>query len=107
MGRWCRLSLVLDYSRRDWLPSGELEVDLTILKDALPGFLEVVESHGPSSLATEARELSETDDQILAERLMTYWHNPSDIQFFEKAFLQPYLRWLAQTGARPLGREVP
>jgi hypothetical protein len=38
---------------------------------------------------------------------MTYWHNPSDIQFFEKALLQPYLRWVAEDwGPRPVGREV-
>jgi len=39
-----------------------------------------------------------------AERLMMYWGNSSDIQFFEKAVLQPYLRWVADTGARPVGR---
>jgi FdhE protein len=35
-----------------------------------------------------------------------YWGNASDIQFFEKAILQPYLRWVADTGARPAGREA-
>jgi FdhE protein len=29
---------------------------------------------------------------------MTYWRDASDTQFFEKAFLQPYLKWLAETG---------
>src|SRR5713226_8877393 len=88
-------------SRKDWLPSGDLEGDLPVVCVALPALLKAVESHGPAPLAAEAHDLSETDSQVLAERLMTYWRSGSDIQFFEKAFLQPYLRWLAETGARP------
>jgi len=45
-------------------------------------------------------------DEVLTDRLMSYWQNGSDIQFFEKAFLQPYLKWLVETG-RTIGREVP
>src|SRR5258705_5558929 len=77
--------------RKDWLPSGDLECDLPMLVDALPGFLKVVESHGPSSLAAEARDLSQGDLQVLAETLLIYWNSSSDLQFFEKAILQPYL----------------
>jgi FdhE protein len=94
-------------SREGWLPSGELEADLPVLNDAIPGFLKVIESCGPASLAAEARELAETDGSTLAERLLRYWNNPSEIQFFEKAFLQPYLKWIAESGARPIGREIP
>src|SRR5438309_6806734 len=79
-------------SRKDWLPSGELESDLPVLLDALPGFLKVIQAHGPEPLAAEAHELLETDPQGIADRLMSYWLNPSDIQFFEKAFMQPSLR---------------
>jgi formate dehydrogenase accessory protein FdhE len=93
-------------SRKDWLPSGELELDLSVLSEALPPFLKVIESYGPATLAAEAHDLSETDFQIVAEKLLTYWNTSSDIQFFEKAFLQPYLRWLAETGARPIGRDA-
>lgn len=98
---------VYDYlrSRRDWLPSGDLESDLVVLKGAFPEFLKVVEKYGPESLAAEARDLSETDVAVMAERLLAYWRSGSDIQFFEKAFLQPYLRWLAESGARPIGRD--
>jgi FdhE protein len=91
-------------SRKGWLPSGELEVDLSELSEALPAFLKVIESYGPAPLAAEARDLAETDLQMFAERLMAYWNTLSDIQFFEKAFLQPYLRWVAESGARPIGR---
>lgn len=92
--------------RKDWLPFGDLESDFPVLRDALPGFLKVVEAHGPESLSAEAKGLSETDPQAVAERLMTYWLNRSDIQFFEKALLQPYLRWVAASGATPVGREI-
>jgi formate dehydrogenase accessory protein FdhE len=92
--------------RKDWLPSGDFKHDLPVLVDALPAFLTVIEAHGPSSLAAEAHDLSQSDLQVLAERLMAYWDNTSDIQFFEKAFLQPYLRWVAESGARLVGREV-
>ena len=84
--------------RKGWLPSGDLESDFPVLSDALPGFLNLVEAHGPEALASEAHDLSQMAEDALAERLMTYWRNATDIQFFEKAFLQPYLRWLAQTG---------
>src|SRR3981081_440484 len=58
-------------NRKDWFPSGELELDLPVLIDALPGFLKVIQSHGPESLAAEAHDLSETDPQVLTERLMS------------------------------------
>ena len=99
---------IYDYlrSREGWLPSGDLESDLEVLSSAFPEFLKVVETYGPASLAAEARDLSEKNDDVLAERLITYWRSGSDIQFFEKAFLQPYLRWLVESGARPTGREI-
>jgi FdhE protein len=93
-------------SRKGWLPSGDLARDWPVLSEAWPQFLKVIESHGPTSLATEAYELSETDTSAFVQRLIIYWHNPSDTQFFEKAFLQPYLSWVAKSGQRPLGREV-
>jgi formate dehydrogenase accessory protein FdhE len=36
--------------------------------------------------------------------LLRQWWSPSDEQFFGKAFLQPYARWLAESGGRPLDR---
>jgi FdhE protein len=93
-------------SRKDWLPSGELERDWPVLSEALPRFLKVIETHGPASLSAEARDLATKDSQILAEKLLAYWRSGSDIQFFEKAFLQPYLRWVAESGAQPSGRET-
>jgi FdhE protein len=51
--------------------------------------------------------LSESETGAFVESLMTYWYKGSDIQFFEKAFLQPYLRWLNESGGKPVGRRVP
>ena len=93
-------------SRKGWLPSGELERDVPVLGDALPVLFEAVESHGPGPLAAEAKDLLESNREVMGEMLMRYWHSPSDVQFFAKACLQPYLRWLAESGARPFGRET-
>lgn len=92
--------------REDWLPSGDLKNDLPVLIAALPGFLQVIQWHGPEALAVEAHDLFQADPQVQFERLMRYWGNGSEIQFFEKAFLQPYLRWVAESGASPVGRDV-
>jgi FdhE protein len=40
------------------------------------------------------------------EMLLEYWNSPSDTQFFAKAILQPYMRWLAESGGRPFNRGV-
>jgi formate dehydrogenase accessory protein FdhE len=93
-------------SRKEWLPSGDLESDLTMVRDAWPGFLKSVEAHGPETLAAEAHDLSAASAGKIDEMLVSHWRSPSDIQFFAKAFLQPYARWLLETGATPLGREL-
>lgn len=92
-------------SRKGWLPSGNIEDDLATIRDALPGFLKAVEAHGPEALAAEARVLSEKSAEAIDELLTSHWCNPSDIQFFAKAFLQPYACWLVKSGAPPVGRQ--
>lgn len=92
-------------SRRDWLPTGDVEVDLPVVREQLPLLLEVVHKHGPPSLAEEARAWFGSTEDSTSEMLMTYWHCPSDVQFFGKACFQPYLRWSAATGAPPASRE--
>lgn len=93
-------------SHKDWLPSGDLERDLPVIHEALPILLRAVEANGPETLAAEASDLLETSVEVINEMLISHWRCPSDIQFFPKAFLQPYSRWLAETGATPLGREL-
>lgn len=78
-------------SRRDWLPSGLLEEDLSVLRAYFESFLGSVSAVAPPALAQQAS----TDTDLLLE----YWQTRSDKLFFPKAFLQPYARWLVESGA--------
>jgi FdhE protein len=91
-------------SRRDWLPSGSLAEDLPVVRECLPTLLRTVESNGPAPLADEARSLLSAARGTVDETLLEYWRSPSDTQFFAKAFLQPYARWLAESGGHLLDR---
>jgi FdhE protein len=91
-------------SRRGWLPSGSLAEDLPVLKECLPTVLRAVELNGPAPLAEEARNLISQDSELIDEMLLEYWRAPSATQFFAKAFLQPYARWLAESGGQPVDR---
>ena len=91
-------------SRRGWLPSGSLAEDLTVLRESLPAVLRTVEANAPPLLADEARCLMSAAGGAVDEMLLEYWRRPSDTQFFAKAFLQPYARWLAESGGHPLDR---
>jgi len=93
-------------SRRDWLPSGDLESDLPMLQSLTNGLLETVARHGPASLSEEAQTLLAAAPDAIAGELSEHWRNPSDTQFFAKSILQPYARWLAETGTPPAGREL-
>lgn len=77
-------------SRRDWLPSGSLADDLDVLQIHLPSFLGSVSSVSPPALAKQASSNPEL--------LLQYWQTRSDKLFFPKAFLQPYARWLVESG---------
>ena len=92
-------------SRRDWLPSGELEGDLPTIREILSSLIKLVSEYGSQPLAAEAKDLLAAGDDSVSELLLNYWHGSSDIEFFGKACLQPYLRWLAETDGRPAGRE--
>lgn len=87
-----------------WLPSGSLAQDLSVVRSCLPAFLRAVEAYGSTVLAEEARRLISAASGTVEEMLLDYWHNPSDTQFFAKAFLQPYARWLAESGGQPIDR---
>src|SRR2546423_1762075 len=92
-------------TRKGWLPSGMLEEDLPVVRVMLPGLLRTVEASGPASLVEEARTLLRAGDEEVDRLLLEQWRAPSDVQFFAKAFLQPYARWLAESGGRPVGRD--
>ena len=90
--------------RKGWLPSGVLEEDLRVARAAMPELLRAVEASGPTALAEEARELLRAGEGELDRVLLEQWRAPSDIQFFAKAFLQAYARWLAESGGQPVDR---
>jgi formate dehydrogenase accessory protein FdhE len=91
-------------SRKGWLPTGVLENDLSAVDALALHFLRAVEAHGPASLAEDARSLLQAGVDEVNEMLLAQWRSPSDVQFFAKAFLQPYARWLAESGGRPRDR---
>ena len=93
-------------SRKNWLPSGDLESDLHVVQSSMAGLLETVAQHGPASLASEARVLLVDEADMMVHILLDYWRSPSDTQFFAKSILQPYACWLAETKAAPVGREL-
>lgn len=93
-------------SRKNWLPCGDLETDMSVIEPSMAGLLKTVAVHGPASLASETQALLRDESSTMALNLFDYWRNPSDTQFFAKAILQPYARWLAETNTTPVGREV-
>lgn len=93
-------------SRKDWLPSGDLEQDLPVILSSKNGLLETVARHGPESLAAEAQVLLKTDSDAIASLLLDYWRSPADTQFFAKSILQPYAYWMVETQTTPIGREL-
>src|ERR1044071_6474853 len=72
-------------SRQNWLPTGELAHDLTILGQAFPAFAEHIGSHASETLAEEARELQGTAPEKITDLLLNYWRAPLDTNFFGKA----------------------
>ena len=82
-------------------PSGTLESDLPLVMDGGSALLQQVAHHGPDQLVGEAQTLLEMTDSALSNRLLAYWSEPSDRQFFPKAILQPYAQWLVDAGVTP------
>jgi len=91
-------------TRKGWLPSGALEIDLPVLKKKFPLFLQTVESNGSETLARQARNLLTASDREKDQMMIDFWRAPTDTAFFAKAFLQPYARWLSESGAKPIDR---
>ena len=93
-------------SRSHWLPAGDLAGDLDVVQSSMSGLLERVARNGPESLAGEAQALLDAESNVMAQELLNYWANPSDTQFFAKSVIQPYARWLTETGISFSGREL-
>lgn len=98
---------IYDYlqTRKNWIASGALEEDLPVLQAMMPNLLAMIEANGSKALAEEARRLREAPPAVFSDMLIEYWRAPSDVQFFAKAFLQPYAYHLARAGVRPAKKE--
>lgn len=93
-------------SRKGWLPTGILEEDLPRVRETLPALLRAVEAHGTDALVEEAQTLRHAGDDEIDAMLLEQWRAPSDVQFFGKAFLQPYACWLVESGGQVVDREL-
>ena len=87
---------------RNWVASGVLERDLPMLRPAFAKILDAVEEAGPPPLFEQARTLRSARPQDIDEMLVDYWDDPSDTDFFGKAFLQPYGQYLSATTSEPI-----
>jgi FdhE protein len=84
--------------------TGDPAQDLHHVRPGLRAMVELARSHGPEQLADAARALLKAGDTELDEVVIDYWENPSDIQFFGKAAIQPYALLLVDRGIKPAGR---
>jgi formate dehydrogenase accessory protein FdhE len=80
--------------------SGDLERDVQRLQSAFPLLLSAVEATGPAPLVEQAKILKSASSEDVDRMLLTYWYEPSDTEFFEKAFLQPYGQFISSIATR-------
>lgn len=85
-------SQVYDHLSRNpnWCPGAAFEHHLAPLRSAFPIILKAVADHGPTQLVEQAHALETQSTHAIDEMLLSYWHAPSDTDFFAKALLQPY-----------------
>ena len=79
---------------------GDPAQDIHRLRPGLREVLELTRSTGSQYLADSAVALLESNIDDLDEMVVDYWQNPSDIQFFAKAVIQPYGLLIAERGMK-------
>jgi formate dehydrogenase maturation protein FdhE len=79
-------------------PARVLETDAAAIAAAGTSLLHAVAGHGPDLLVAQARGLLDSSRCGWEELLLTYWRTRSSRSFFAKALLQPYARWLIDSG---------
>jgi len=89
---------------KGWLPSGDLESDFPVMARRCRHFLKVVSCAGRNPWQLKLGFITGQQSHNSGE-IADYWFSASDIQFFEKALLQPYVRWLCGNCTTPQGRE--
>jgi formate dehydrogenase maturation protein FdhE len=84
--------------------SGDLAVDLPLLRSSLPPLLDLAASQGPEPLAREAGELRLADPKAIDRMLIDHWRR-TPASLIAKALLQPYARALADVRIKPADRD--
>src|SRR4029453_6885142 len=87
---------------RNGAPTGALARDIELLRPGIAAFLGSISAGGPHIPPKQARRLLDGPQREIDDLLTTCWNRPSDRQFFAKAVLQPYARFLAEARAMPL-----
>jgi len=91
------------------------ELDLFVVLPRFPAFLSLIHEVGPVELARSANELMEQGKDRWTNLLTAYWteDHPDDfpaenpLQFFPRAFLQPYAEYRAHHIAHSLAGATP
>jgi hypothetical protein len=86
--------------------TGMLQEDSPIIRPLLRNFLITVATIGTPLLMEEARRLLQESAESLDLLLLESWREPAINNFFAKAFLQSYARYLVESGWRPIDRPV-
>ena len=81
--------------------SAELEQDLPLLQPAFASILWAIETAGPPPLVEQAQTLKSASSEDVDRILLNYWNDPSDTDFFAKAFLQPYGHFVSSRLTHP------
>ncbi len=93
-------------THRESLPLGILQEDLPTIRPLFMDLLKTIESIGTPILIEAAQAFRQSTDATLDQYLLDQWQATSATDFFAKAFLQAYARWLAESGLRPVKRNL-
>jgi FdhE protein len=81
--------------------TGLLDDDLASIVWPARTLIAEIAAAGSDRLAVDGHALLESSDSSLRDRLVTYWQDRSDRQFFAKAILQAYGQALSDAGIAP------
>jgi formate dehydrogenase maturation protein FdhE len=84
--------------------SGDLAVDLPLLRSSVPLLLDLAASQGPEPLAREAADLRLAAPKAIDQLLIDYWRRAPG-SLIAKAMVQPYARALADVRIKPAHRD--
>lgn len=87
--------------------SGDLERDCPLVRPVFAAILWAAETAGPAPLVEQAQTLKSASSEDVDRMLLNYWNDPSDTDFFAKAFLQPYGQSISTSGPELTNSNAP